>query len=349
MKTNDQNVIISAMEGKEEAFNELYQRYYKLAYFIAYKVCCNEADAQDATQEAFIAIKDNISKLQNPDAFKGWMSKIVVTKCKRLFRKNARVNRYTEKLNQDEFIFEQRKEFVPTKNLRFKNDEKVLNSLLEELSPEQRLMIVLFYFQQLSLNEIVEITDVPLGTVKSRLSYARKTLYHKIQEYEQANDEKLSFHGFDMLLLSFFVTSFSKFTVPKMILPIKLKKHRILQNPTSVMAIASTSVVAVAGVCTAVIAMSNPSPVQKDVTQNSYQSSDKFQTVAIGDEQIENAKDAYFSLILWAYDKDELLQKTSNEISTYTSVYEELKRYGGTYYQLLQNRDWSVTFEDIKL
>lgn len=343
-KTTDLDIVVLAKEGNEEAFQELYVRYSKLAYFIALKTCANEADAQDIVQNAFLQVHKNIADLKEPKAFKGWLYQIVISSCKKLYRKNYRTNRHLEKIVAEDYVIESRKEFVPEKEMRFKSDQEVVMYYLNSLSGEQRLVLTLFYFEQMSIKEIADLMSVPEGTVKSRLAYGRKFLYERLSGYEKRNQEKVTFQAFDMVVIAAMTWSFQNLLLPVLIPKVSLKRHIQTPSAFSVVTIGVATVTAVT--ISMVVLLNKDSDILPLPSNEQNQIEVTFHEVIVGGKHIGNARDAYFELKMWAFDKKELGCKEKEDLLKYKNLYEEMKSFGGYYYDLLLNQ-WAPTFESL--
>lgn len=346
---SDREVVLLAKQGNEDAYTELFSRYQKMVFFVALKVCNNEADAHDVVQETFIKVRKYIASLKEVDAFKSWLYQIVVGCCKHLFRKNYRINHHLENVVADDYTIEKRKDYVPESNMRFNNDKEVLQSCLEALSPDQRMVLTLFYFEQMTIKEIATVMKTPEGTIKSRLTYARKAMYEKITAYEQQNDEKITFHALDAIMVSLFAKAFDVMKVPVIYpakLSFKLPKKTILQQVISKPIVCGVLSLSVVGASAAIYSQErNRNDNVKLVDKLNEES--PFRAVQVKDETIHNARDAYFTLIMWAYDEAELKNKEPSEVQIYRILYDEVKRFGGTYYELLVKRGWVSIFESL--
>jgi len=170
---NDMNVLISSLQKKEEkAFAYLYDHYSAALYGIILKVVNDEDDAADVLQDAFVSIWKSI---ESYDAGRGgslftWMLNI---------SRNKAIDRYRQKNrvveNQTDY------KIVHTGNEHFKstttNTDKIgLNTLIDKLKPDLKEMIELHYFKGFTHQEITDQTQLPLGTVKSRIRSAMKDL-----------------------------------------------------------------------------------------------------------------------------------------------------------------------------
>lgn len=177
----ESEIILQIKDKNLENFDIIYNKYYKRVFFLALKMIGDEKLAEDITQEVFIDIIPSIKNLNNIEIFSAWISKITInkvnTKRKKLFlyKKNI-VTCQTESF--ENIVNEN---FIPEE---FILKEEMSNDILEQvnkLPPNKRRAILLFYFKEMSLKEISEIENIPVGTVKSRLYSAKKLLKNLIK------------------------------------------------------------------------------------------------------------------------------------------------------------------------
>ncbi|ENQ3105477.1 sigma-70 family RNA polymerase sigma factor [Bacillus cereus] len=166
-----------AQKGDEEAFIEAIDIIMPQMYKVAKARLKNEEDIGDAVQETILAAFSNLKKLKEPRYFKTWIMKILMNKCNDIIRKNKIV--YVEDYEQ-----------VPSQHAMNEKIEQKLDfeSILNHLSVEYRLVIVLFYVNKFTTKEISEILSEKEGTIKSRLSRARQQL----KTYYLQEDQTLS-------------------------------------------------------------------------------------------------------------------------------------------------------------
>ena len=189
----DEELIKRLQSGDNEAFNELYEKYYKPLLYTACRLTNNIEDAKDAVQSAFMQMYTSIHNLKEPKYFRLWMNKIVRGKCIDMFHKNKDVIVDT---SQDEIINqyeEQNTDFIPHDKLKFTADQDILMNLIDELPDRYQEILFYAYFYQFSMKEMAELLNIPTGTVKSRLYAAKKALREKVSEYETLNRYKLTF------------------------------------------------------------------------------------------------------------------------------------------------------------
>lgn len=159
--------------NKNKEFTELIKQNNLKFYKTAKAILKNDDDAYDAIQNALISMYENIHNLKEEKYFTTWGIRIVVNKCYDLIRKNNKV----VSISLDN---EQNKNEIET-NDEYNLDLYGLEKILHDLDEQTRLLITLYYYDDLSINEISTIMNIPKGTVKSRLSRARNILKEKLE------------------------------------------------------------------------------------------------------------------------------------------------------------------------
>ncbi|RID81561.1 RNA polymerase sigma factor [Peribacillus asahii] len=169
----DETLLIkNAKQGDDNAFNSLLKPYVKQAKQTAYLLLHDYNLAQDAVQEALIQTHSSLNRFDsNKASFKTWFNRIVVN-CS---LKQKRKQRFTFQLHDDyENSDNTEKEYI------LKEDEQLLMDIVKTLKLKYQTVIVLHYFQELSISEIALTLNIREGTVKSRLHNARKKLKKNI-------------------------------------------------------------------------------------------------------------------------------------------------------------------------
>ena len=164
----DYEIIEKIKKGDENGINELYTKYGKQAYRTAYLITSNSYTAEDVTQEAFVQSIKAIKTLKNPNSFKPWFYKILT----RIAWKHAKKDTYcilvdemTNRINTsacDEYFKD--------------NKYDLLYEEINKLNEKLKTTIILFYFNEMSINEISKTMGCLEGTVKSRLFTAKRKL-----------------------------------------------------------------------------------------------------------------------------------------------------------------------------
>jgi RNA polymerase sigma-70 factor, ECF subfamily len=160
-----------AIAGDDSAYAELVRRRHSQIRSLLRRLCRNSTLADDMAQQAFLQAWRRIGALESPGAFGGWLRKIAVT----TWLQHLRGNRLGDSSGAtlDEPAHE------PTVAERLD-----LDRALSQLPPDVRLCIVLAYGERMSHREIVEATDLPLGTVKSHITRGAARLRELLRAYE---------------------------------------------------------------------------------------------------------------------------------------------------------------------
>lgn len=183
---NEAEAIKAAKQGQLAAFNQLIMMHQGLAYNIAFRIMGDADTAADATQDAFIKAFKSINQFQG-GAFKSWLMRIVTNTCYDLLRYQKR--RPTEALETEEGDADYAPHLVdeteqPEETAARHELSDMIQAAINQLPPDQRQVIVLSDIEEFSYQEIADIADISLGTVKSRLNRARVRLRDILQVQE---------------------------------------------------------------------------------------------------------------------------------------------------------------------
>jgi len=169
-------IILRAQSGDREAFAILFEQYKHLVYKTAYLMLGESTEAEDALQEIFVQVYRSLSGFDpGRAAFTTWLYRITFNYCL-----NQRRKKRPFTLPLEDISPALRSEF-PGAQLA---EEEIVQQAIEKLTDKQRAVVILRYFWDLPYAEIAQILDVPLGTVKSRIDLALKTLRRVMQEQE---------------------------------------------------------------------------------------------------------------------------------------------------------------------
>ncbi len=178
----EQELISRSKSGDLDSFNRLVEKYQQQVYNLALRMLKNPQDAEDAAQDTFISAWRAIPKFRDGN-FKIWLLRIVANTCRDHFRLVKRqpthsLDSILETSNLPSMA--DSSESVEDYALRQELGELISKALFL-LPKEQRLVVILSDIQELSYEEIVQITKAPLGTVKSRLNRGRANLRKILQ------------------------------------------------------------------------------------------------------------------------------------------------------------------------
>lgn len=191
MTDYEQALVFAAKNGNEKSFEELYKIYYNKVYSLAKATLKNDADAEDVLQQTFIQAWRNISTLEDTSAFNTWIQRITLNQCYSLMRKSKPEISIDEE-NDEHGVLELESDLMLPEVYAQQEDLRIrLGKIIDGLSEVQRQTVQLFYFDNMSVEEIAKVMDCSVGTVKSRLFLARKAIRTEIEETERKTGTKL--------------------------------------------------------------------------------------------------------------------------------------------------------------
>jgi RNA polymerase sigma-70 factor (ECF subfamily) len=173
----DESLVRLARGGDRSALEELFRRHWAIAHRVAFRYLGHDQDAQDAAQECMIKVLSHLDDFDGRSEFRTWLLRIATNTALDVGRRKKR--RATIGLatpDGDTSGFEPTTDDDPALNLRRQDLRKVLDDALARINPKQRMTFVLFAETGLSYEEIAKVQGVPIGTVMSRIYYARDKL-----------------------------------------------------------------------------------------------------------------------------------------------------------------------------
>ena len=165
----EQLPVTQARAGEPAAWDALFRRYQLPLYVYVFELVRDEQASLDLVQETFIAAVRHIGGLREDSKFGSWLFGIAYQKCIQLWRKRREI--LFDEIPESSDEFDDR----PDDLLIRREQEAEFMNLLNQLPLPQRSVLLLHFVEDFSLEEIGRITDTPLGTVKSRLYYAKRT------------------------------------------------------------------------------------------------------------------------------------------------------------------------------
>lgn len=173
-----------ALDGDEGAFGELVRRYSRPAYAVALSVTGNHADAEDAVQEGLIAALERLEQCREPEKFAGWLLTTVRNRARNLVRRESL--RETEPVPRGASSGRR----GPERDLEVGRLRDRLAEALDRLDEVQREVVLLHDLEGWKHREIAERLEMPSGTVRSHLHFARKRLRKILDEGAAASTEE---------------------------------------------------------------------------------------------------------------------------------------------------------------
>jgi RNA polymerase sigma factor (sigma-70 family) len=184
----DWDVVQRVQGGDVAAFDQLILKYRERVYGVVYNMTSNREDAADLTQDAFIKAFQSIHRFQGQSSFFTWLYRIAVNSALSHLRKSKLRTFFSfEKINEEDKSAEILNRLTDKKGadreLFVKELQEKLNEAMQKLSIKHRTVITLFEIDGLSHEEIADVMDCSVGTVRSRLHYAKQLLQAELQSY----------------------------------------------------------------------------------------------------------------------------------------------------------------------
>ena len=184
----EMELVRRAQGGDLEAYDELVKRYQERIYATVYHMTSNHEDANDLAQDSFIKAFQALKSFKGGSSFYTWLYRIAVNKTINFLKQ--RKNRVHMSLNDLDFNTENNPDLValisdktPRRDAGLKELQEKLNTALLKLSEPHRLVVVLHDVQGMSHEEVAQVMDCNIGTVRSRLFYARQQLQSLLTDY----------------------------------------------------------------------------------------------------------------------------------------------------------------------
>jgi RNA polymerase sigma-70 factor (ECF subfamily) len=171
-------LIEQAQNGDRNAFGELVRRHYQGVVLVVYRMCGDTGLAEDAAQEAFIRAWVNLPSYRPQACLRNWLYRIAVNAALDVLRRKPE-----ETLEDEEALMVTDQEPGPEVALIEKERVALLQQAVKTLPEAARSVLVLREYGGLSYQEIAGVLDVPVGTVMSRLNYARNSLREILRSY----------------------------------------------------------------------------------------------------------------------------------------------------------------------
>ena len=197
-------LVLSAKNGNKKAFDKLYKLTSNDVWFTCVSLLKDEENAKDIMQETYITAFLKLDTLKDEEKFCGWLTAIATNKSK-----NKLKGKVEYQIDDEVLIAETETDelMLPEEYINKAEKRKVLLQIIEDtLSFNQYQVVLMFYFNELSIAEIAQALEISEGTVKSRLNSSRAKMKTAIEDYENKSGDKL--HG--VVVVPFFTTIFKE-------------------------------------------------------------------------------------------------------------------------------------------
>ena len=197
-------LVLSAKNGNKKAFDKLYELTSNEVWFTCVSLLKDEENAKDIMQETYITAFLKLDTLKDEEKFCGWLTAIATNKSK-----NKLKGKVEYQIDDEILIAETETDelMLPEEYITKAEKRKVLLQIMEDtLSFNQYQVVLMLYFNELSIAEIAQALEISEGTVKSRLNSSRAKMKTAIEDYEKKSGDKL--HG--VVVVPFFTTIFKE-------------------------------------------------------------------------------------------------------------------------------------------
>jgi RNA polymerase sigma-70 factor (ECF subfamily) len=184
----DAELVLKAQQGDVHAFDELVERYHGKIYGLTYNMTSNREDAEDLTQEVFVKAFQALPRFKGKSSFYTWLYRIAVNKTinyrKKRNRKRAlSLDQFDQEIKTDEVYHDLTSKGSPLRNVSLTELQKKMNEALQTLSEKHRTVVVMHDMQGIPHEEIAKVVGASVGTIRSRLFYARRQMQVELAEF----------------------------------------------------------------------------------------------------------------------------------------------------------------------
>jgi len=169
----DEYLVVRSQLGDSEAFGRLVRRWHRRLLGHAFRFTGEREAAEDVTQESWMAIMKGLRSLHDPARFRPWALRIVANKARDRIRRESTRRRTSRRAPAEP---------APAEATAASDAVRRVQAGLAGLDPDQRAVLSCFYLEEMSVREIADALSVPVGTVKSRLFYAREALRQRLED-----------------------------------------------------------------------------------------------------------------------------------------------------------------------
>ena len=188
MEFDERSLVARASGGDPDAFNRLMEHHERRMYAVALRMCANREDAQDCLQEAMLRVYRAIGGFKGESSFSTWVYRITMNTClDELRRKKNKQSASLDDLLEDGWAPADERT-SPEKHAVRVEAARALHQTIRELPEDMRAAVVLRDIQGYSYEEIAQILDINVGTIKSRISRGREKLREKLRAKSELFD-----------------------------------------------------------------------------------------------------------------------------------------------------------------
>lgn len=177
MSLSDQDILQQVLQGDQKAFGEIVDRHKDRAMTLAMRILKNKQDAEEAVQDSFVRAYQALGRFEWRSSFSTWLYRIVFNVCSTaLTRRGAPLVPIDNDMPEDRQVELHDPAAAPDVDLESSEVKKAILEEIDRLPAAYATVLTLFFLQEMSYAEIVEVTGSPLGTVKAQLFRGRTML-----------------------------------------------------------------------------------------------------------------------------------------------------------------------------
>lgn len=166
-------------QGDTEAFSWLVDTYKNMVYTLCIRMLNNEADAEEAAQDVFVKVFRALPGFQQKSKFSTWLYRIAYNQCISVIRKKVKMIDLVDEMHDQEV---DEGDINGLEKITAQERSRVLQLAIEALPETDSVVVTLFYYEELSLDEIAEITGLTSSNIRTKLHRSRKKMYQVISE-----------------------------------------------------------------------------------------------------------------------------------------------------------------------
>lgn len=184
---DDQSLVKSILNGNSQAFSFLIKKYEKLVFHMIQKLVTEEQNVEELAQDVFMKVYEKLPGFRFESKLSTWIATIAYRHSINYLRKSKRmVYQELEEASEDRFFID---ESTPAQKVESADLGKYIQANIQKLPAHYRNILHLYHIEEMTYPEIVEITGLPIGTVKNYLFRARKLLKEQLSKF--VNKEEL--------------------------------------------------------------------------------------------------------------------------------------------------------------
>jgi len=188
MNSKEDNLLIEEIKsGKVEAYSALVDKYKRMAYTLALSITKNSEDAEEVAQDAFVKAYKNLNTFEGKSKFSTWLYQIIYRTALSKVRIKKQFNQNIDDLNEIDIKLDS----YQIDHLERFDKKKIIKIAISKLKEDEAFILVLYYYQELSIEEISKTTELSTSNVKVKLHRARKNMLAILQKLMNGKAQSL--------------------------------------------------------------------------------------------------------------------------------------------------------------